>query len=171
MYSLRCHQQEVQLATDWDTHVCFKELLLWGDADKPQRKLCFLMHGPRLLLNSSQPESCVTDSQELPGYPALSGKWIALTQELQSLRSPKEVAGTPVIEKNGSTKTRGHREPYQEGTLFRWAEYQQNQFRQRSMEQNLGPFALSIIGGCQLQVGLTTQDYCEFLKALGLAKA
>ena len=30
LYSLRCHQQEVQLAIDWDTHACFKKLLLWG---------------------------------------------------------------------------------------------------------------------------------------------
>ena len=35
LYSLKCRQQEVQLATDWDTHVCFKELPVWLDAAKP----------------------------------------------------------------------------------------------------------------------------------------
>ena len=29
LYSLKCRQQEVQLATDWDTHACFKELPVW----------------------------------------------------------------------------------------------------------------------------------------------
>ena len=145
LYSLKCCQQVVQLASDWDTHACFKELPLWLDTDKPHRKLHFLAPGSRLLRNSSQLESCITDSQVLPVYPAISGEWVALTQELQLLRSPQEVAGTPVVEKNGSTKTRGHREPYQEGTLFRWAEYPQNQFRQRSTEQNLESVALSLI--------------------------
>ena len=39
------------------------------------------------------------------------------------------------------------------------------------MEQNLGPFALSIIGGKSLQGGSTTQEYCKFLKALGPVKS
>ena len=29
LYSLRYHQQEVQLATDWDMHACIKELSVW----------------------------------------------------------------------------------------------------------------------------------------------
>ena len=156
LYSLRCHQQEVQPAIDWDRHVCFKELPVWWDADKPHQKLCFLTHDPRLLLNCSQLESCVTDSQVLPGYPAILGQWVALTQELQLLRSPQEAAGTSVIEKNGSTKTRGRQEPYQEGTLFRWAKYHQNQFWQRFTEQILGPFAHSIFCGRSLQGSSTT---------------
>ena len=124
-----------------------------------------------MLLNSSQPESCITDNHVPPGYQTTSGEWVALTPELQLLRSPQEVAGTSAVGGDESTKTRGHLEPYQEGTLFRWAKYHQNQFRQRLMEQNLGPFALSIIGGHPLQVGSTTQEYREFLKALGPAKA
>ena len=39
LYSLKCHQLEVQLATDWDTHTCFKELPVWINADKPYRSL------------------------------------------------------------------------------------------------------------------------------------
>ena len=35
LYSLKCRQIEVQLATDWDTHTCFKELSVWINADKP----------------------------------------------------------------------------------------------------------------------------------------
>ena len=35
LYSLKCCQLEVQLATDWDTHACFKELPVWLNADKP----------------------------------------------------------------------------------------------------------------------------------------
>ena len=35
LYSLKCHQLKVQLATDWDTHTCFKELPVWVNADKP----------------------------------------------------------------------------------------------------------------------------------------
>ena len=29
LYSWKCHRQEMQMATDWDTHACFKELPLW----------------------------------------------------------------------------------------------------------------------------------------------
>ena len=35
LYSLKCRQLEVQLATDWDTHTCFKELPVWVNTDKP----------------------------------------------------------------------------------------------------------------------------------------
>ena len=52
-YSLKCLQTEVQLATDWDTHTCFKELPVWVNADKPHRSLRFLVPGSRLLLNVS----------------------------------------------------------------------------------------------------------------------
>ena len=67
LYSLKCRQLEVQLATDWDTHICFKELPVWVNADKPHRSLRFLVPGSRLLLNSSQPESCHADSRLPPG--------------------------------------------------------------------------------------------------------
>ena len=33
--SFKCHQLEVKLATDWDTHPCFKELRVWANTDKP----------------------------------------------------------------------------------------------------------------------------------------
>ena len=35
LYSLKCHWLKVQLATDWDTQTCFKELPVWVNADKP----------------------------------------------------------------------------------------------------------------------------------------
>ena len=129
LYSWRHHQQEVQPTIDWDTHACFKGLLPWWDRDKPQQKLCFLTHGLRLLLNDSQPESCVTDSQELSGYPATSGEWIALMLELQALRSCKESGRTSAMETTRNTKTRGCQKLGQEGALFRWAKYPRNRFR------------------------------------------
>ena len=33
LYSLKCCQLEVQLATDWDTHTCFKEFPVWVNMD------------------------------------------------------------------------------------------------------------------------------------------
>ena len=45
VYSVKCRQQEVQLATDWDTHTCFKELPVWINADKPYQSLRFLVPG------------------------------------------------------------------------------------------------------------------------------
>ena len=35
VYSVKCRQREVQLATDWDTYTCFKELPVWVNVDKP----------------------------------------------------------------------------------------------------------------------------------------
>ena len=102
-----------------------------------------------------------------PGHQAISNKGVALTPELQPLRSLREAARTPVIEENGNTKIRGCREPYQEGTLLGRAEYHQNQFWQKLMEQNLEPFAPSTICGSSLQGGSTTQESREFLKVLG----
>ena len=68
LYSLKCRQLEVQFATDWDTHTCFKVLPIWVNADKPHRSLQFLVPGSRLLLNSSQPESYLTNSGLPPRY-------------------------------------------------------------------------------------------------------
>ena len=108
LHSLKCRQQEVQLATDWEAHTCFKELPVWLNADKPHRKLRFLALGSRLLLNSLQPESCITDSQVPPGYQTISGESVLLTPELQLLKSPPEVAGTSNTEGDRSSRTRGH---------------------------------------------------------------
>ena len=63
-------------------------------------------------------------------------------------------------------KARGHSGPYLEGTLYRWAKYHQNQFRQRLAQQRLGAFDLSILNGKALQEGSTTQEYREFLRSL-----
>ena len=157
----------MQLATNWDTHVCFRELPVWVDAAKQDRKLHFLTPGSRLLLNSSQPESCITDNYVLPGYQAISGEWVMLTPGLQLLRSPPEAVLTQAASREGSAEKGSQVGTYQAGTLFRWAEYQQYQFRQWLIEQNLGPYALSLIRGHQLQISSMTQEYCEFLWALG----
>ena len=90
LYSLKCRQLKVQLATDWDTQTCFKELPVWVDADKPHQSLRFLVPGSRLLLNSSQPESCLTDSKLPPGYQTTEGEWVALNPQLHILMSPRE---------------------------------------------------------------------------------
>ena len=111
------------------------------------------------------------DSRLPPGYQTISGEWVALTPELQLLTSPQEAAETTVGEEDGNMKTGGREGPYQDRTLFRWAKYHREQFRQRIAEQNLGPFALSIISGKSLQEGSMTQEYCEFLKAFRKARA
>ena len=129
LYSLKCCQLEVQLATDWDTQACFKELPVWVNADKPYRSLRFLVPGSRLLLNSSQPESCITNSQLPPGYQTTSGEWVALTPWLQLLTSPWEMAGISTDPDDGNTKIGGCPGPYQDRTLFRWAKYHQSHFR------------------------------------------
>ena len=138
LYLLKCRRLEVQLATDWDTHTCFKELLVWVNADKPYCSLRFLMPGSRLLLNSSQPESCNTNSQLPPGYQTTSGEWVALTPWLQLLASPPEGAGASTEPEDGGTKARGHSGPYLEGTLYRWAEYHQNQFSTKARTTEAG---------------------------------
>ena len=101
-----------------------------------------------------------------PGYQAIWGEWVKLTPGFQLFRSPPETASTQGVSGEGSPQARSQVGTYQEGTLFRWSEYHQHQFRQRLTEQSLGPYALSIIGGHQLQTSSTTQEYCEFLKAL-----
>ena len=136
------------------------------DTSKQHHKLCFLAPGSRRLLNSSQPESCISDNHVPPGYQAIWGEWVTLTPGFQLLRSPPETASTQAVSGEGSPQTRSQVGTYQEGTLFRWAEYHQHQFRRRLTEQSLGPYALSIIGGHQLQTSSTTQEYCKFLKAL-----
>ena len=156
----------MQFATDWDTHSCFKGLPVWVNADKLGRSLRFLVLGSRLLLNNAQPESCITNSQLPPGYQTTSGEWVALTPRLQLLTSPPEMVGISTEQEDGGTKIRGHSGPYRDGTLFRWAEYHQSQFRRRCAEQRLGSFDLSILNRKALQEGSTTQEYREFLRTL-----
>ena len=91
---------------------------------------------------------------------------MALTPRLQLLTSPPEGAGVSTEPEDGGTKARRHSGPYLEGTLYRWAEYHQNQFRRRLAQQRLGTFDLSILNGKALQEGSTTQEYREFLRAL-----
>ena len=92
-----------------------------------------------------------------------------LTPRLQLLTNPPEVAKVSTEPEDGGTKVRGHSGPYLEGTLYRWAKYHQNQFRQRLAQQRLGTFDLSIFNGKALQEGSTMQEYREFLRALETA--
>ena len=124
------------------------------------------MPGLRLLLNSSQPESCLTNSWLPPGYQTTSGEWVALTPWLQLLTSPLEEAGDFTEPENGGTRARGHSGPYLEGILYRWAKYHQKQFRKRLIQKRLGTFDLSILNGKALQEGSNTQEYHEFLRSL-----
>ncbi len=39
LYSLKCSRVTVQLATDWETHTCFKELPVWLNDDQGHRSL------------------------------------------------------------------------------------------------------------------------------------
>ena len=119
VHSVKCRQREVQLATDWDTHTCFKELPVWINADKPYRSLRFLVLGYRLLLNSSQPESCLMNSRMPPGYQTTLGEWVALTLLLQLLTSPLEEAGDFTEPEVGGAKVRGQSRPYLEGIRYR----------------------------------------------------
>ena len=131
-YSLKCRQTEVQLATDWDTHTCFKELPVWVNADKPHRSLRFLVPGSRLLLNVSLPDSCIMNNRLPPGYQTTLGEWVALTPQLRLLTSPLKETGDftepesagPMIRRDLIQMIRRH-----EGILHRWAEYYQRQFR------------------------------------------
>ena len=158
LYSVKCHQLTVQLATDWETHTCFKELPVWLNADKDHWSLRFLVPGSRLLLNSSQPESCLTDSEWPPGYQTIEGEWVALNPQLHILTSPREEVGDLMEHRDGS--------PYLEGILYRWAEYHPRWFRQRLVQHRLGTFDLHIFNGKVLQEGSNIQEYREFLRSL-----
>ena len=74
LYSLKCYRREVQLAVDWDPHVCFRDLPVWVHSSRCHKKLRFLTPGLRLLLNSSRPENCTNDNHTLQGYQAISGE-------------------------------------------------------------------------------------------------
>ena len=90
---------------------------------------------------------------------------MALTQRLQLLTSPPEGVGVSTELEDGGTKARGHSGPYLEGILYRWAEYNQKQFRRRLIQQRLGIFDLSILNGKALQEGSNTQEYRKFLRS------
>ena len=115
LYSLKCRRVTVQLATDWETHTCFKELPVWLNDDQGHRSLRFLVPGSRLLLNSSLPESCLTDSKLPPGYQTIEGEWVALNPQLLTLTSPRQELGDVMEHSDGSH--------YLEGIVLRWAEY------------------------------------------------
>ena len=121
------------------------------------------MPGSRLLLNSSQPESCLVDIRLPPGYQTTLGEWVALNPQLHILTSPREEAGDLIELGNGSTKAKRHSGPYLEGILYRWAEYHPWQFRQRLVQHKLGTFNLRIFNGKVLQEGSNIQEYREFL--------
>ena len=39
LYSLRCKRRKVYLAPDWETQICFRELLVWAYAENHQKTL------------------------------------------------------------------------------------------------------------------------------------
>ena len=119
VYSVKCRQREVQLAMDWDTHTCFKKLPVWINADQSNRSLRFLVPGSRLLLNSSQPQSCLANSWTPLGYQTVSGEWVAVTPHLQLLPSPPEEAKDFTEPEVGSIKARGQSRPYLEEIWYR----------------------------------------------------
>ena len=82
LHPLKYHKQEVQLETDWDTHVCSKELPVWRDSSKQHCKLRFITPDSRLLLNGSKPDNGITDEHTPAGYQAIADRWVAIKPEL-----------------------------------------------------------------------------------------
>ena len=139
---------------------------MWIKADQPDQSLRFLIPGSRLLLNSSQPESCLTNSRTPLGYQTISGEWVALTPHLQLVTNPQEEAKDFAEPEVGNIKVRGQSRPYLEEIWYRWAKYHPRQFGQRLTRQRMGTFNLSILNGKVLQGGSNTQEFRGFLRTL-----
>ena len=116
------------METDGDRHVCSRELPVWRDSFKQRCKLRFITPDSRLLLNGSQPESGITDDYAPPGYQVIAGRWVAITPELQLLRSPPELPLVQVVNGEGNTEIGSHVGTYHVEMLFRWVECHQPQF-------------------------------------------
>ena len=61
---------------------------MWIYLSNHNKKLRFLTLGLTLLLNSLRQENCKQAKTILGGYQATSGEWVALTPNLQLLKSP-----------------------------------------------------------------------------------
>ena len=169
MYSLRCKKRNVYVAADWETRTCFQELPVWIYAENYQKILCFPTPRSRLLLNSSRPENC-TQAKTIPqDYEATSGEWVALTPDLQLLKSPPEIVLAELDKEEWDPETVSWGGASQTEALLNWAEIYHHQFRCQMAEQYLGQYSLSIIGGYQLQAGSSAQEFGAFLKTLDKA--
>ena len=107
---------------DWDTHVCSRELPVWRDSSKQRCKLHFITPDSRLLLNSSKPDSTITDDGTPSGYQAIADGWVMIKPELQLLRSPPELPLVQVVSGEGDKGIRGHVGKYPAEILLRWVE-------------------------------------------------
>ena len=116
------------METDWDTHVCSKELPVWRDSSKQRRKLRFITPDSRLLLNGSKPDSDITDNCTPSGYQARADGWVTIKPELQLLRSPPELPLVQVVSREGDKGIKSHVGKYLAETLLRWVECHQPQF-------------------------------------------
>ena len=135
------------VAADCDTRSYFRELSVWIYLPNHQKKLRFLTLGSRLLLNSSRSENC-TQAKTIPrGYQATSSEWIALTPNLQLLKSPPEMVLSQLEDNAWDLETVSRAGAYQTKALLKWSEYHHHQFRRRMAEQHLDQYLLSVIGG------------------------
>ena len=135
------------MAADCDTRSYFRELSVWIYLPNHQKKLRFLTLGSRLLLNSSRSENC-TQAKTIPrGYQATSSEWIALTPNLQLLKSPPEMVLSQLEDNAWDLETVSRAGAYQTKALLKWSEYHHHQFRRRMAEQHLDQYLLSVIGG------------------------
>ena len=107
------------MVTDWDTHVCSRELLVWRDSSKQCCKLRFITPDSRLLLNGSKPDNGITDDHTPSGYQAIADGWVAIKPELQLLRSPPELPLEQVASGEGDTGIGSHVGKYPAETLLR----------------------------------------------------
>ena len=98
-----------------------------------------------------------------------SGKWVALTPNLQLLKSPPEMILSHLESDKWDPETVSRAGAYQTEVLFKWSEYHHRQFRRWMAKQHLGQYSLSVIGGHQLQAGSTAQEFRDFLKMLEVA--
>ena len=108
LHSLKYHEQEVQLVTDWDTHVCSQELLVWRASSKQCHKLCLITPDSRLLLNGSKPDSDITNDHTLLGCQAIDDGWVMIKPELQLLRSPPELPLWQVANREANMEIGSH---------------------------------------------------------------
>ena len=162
LYSLKCQEREVYVAADWETQAFYADLPVWIYSDNHHKTLRFLTPGLTLLLNSSRPKNCTQALTIQRGYYATSREWIVLTLNLQMILAK-------VDSKEWDPETVSRVGAYQTEALLKWSEYNHGQFRHQMAEQHLGQYSLSVIGGYQLQAGLTAQEFGAFLKMLEAA--
>ena len=134
------------MAADCDTRSYFRELSVWIYLPNHQKKLRFLTLGSRLLLNSSRSENCMQAKTIPRGYQATSSEWIALTPNLQLLKSPPEMVLSQLEDNAWDLETVSRAGAYQTKALLKWSEYHHHQFRRRMAEQHLDQYSLSVIG-------------------------